>query len=421
MAAHDNPYGGNAPGNESEICMTGTNSIEDLMRRINALEAALDWFSESHTIGSGGIDPGEFGTLTCLDVYDGRIYAGDSERDKIVIFDEDGDYVSEFTHYNAVAIKVYEDEVYVLTWADSVNYKVYVYDLDGVEQRKFAKNPTAFARGIAVSDDEIYVSFSGRIYVYELDGTPLRNFATYPTPPGLSNTPGQMDFYNGELYVVINNSYVNVFNSSGALQRTIRTPGCIRGIAVHDGYIYLADTGIPHCIRRYETDGTAAGVFFAGGSPLRYDVALSTSYLFAAETGNDVIRAYSFTGYPQTEFHAYKSTGPVSLGTPDGGASVPANLAIESADGDIDCNMILDCRAAIEDIVATGQTSYNWAASSPDNLYYVAMGDRTKYGATGGAAYTWTRSGAAMENSDAFDIDIGEIYECVLKLEDDVL
>jgi len=121
-----------------------------------------------------------------------------------------------------------------------------------------------------------------------------------------------------------------------------------------------------------------------------------------------------------TPFYAYASTGPVSLGTPDGGATVPANLAVESAEGDIDCNMILDCRAAIEAIVATGRTSFNWIASDPDNLYYVAMGDRTKYGATGGAAYTWTRSGAEMENTDAFDIDIGEIYECVLKLEDDV-
>ena len=75
----------------------------------------------------------------------------------------------------------------------------------------------------------------------------------------------------------------------------------------------------------------------------------------------------------------------------------------------------------------------------PDNLYFVAMGDRSDYGATDGAKYTWTRT--LINNPDTgntisdtggqfvddvtgdavrlllTDMDIGEIEECVSTLE----
>jgi len=265
MADHDNPYGGNAEGNESDICMTGTNSIEDLMRRINALEAALGIETYKRKWGSKGTGDGQF------------YYP--------VVFAHDGIHVS-------------GGEVFV---TDASNHRVQVFKLDGTYKRKWGS----------------YGTGKGQFY--------------YPY-----------------------------------------------GIHVSGGEVFVTDAN-NHRVQVFEIDNP-------GGTP----------------------------------FYAYASTGPVSLGTPDGGATVPANLAVESAGGDIDCNMILDCRAAIEAIVATGRTSFNWIASDPDNLYYVAMGDRTKYGATGGAKYTWTRTIGQMENSTVYDIDIGEIYECVLKLEDDV-
>jgi len=56
---------------------------------------------------------------------------------------------------------------------------------------------------------------------------------------------------------------------------------------------------------------------------------------------------------------------------------------------------------------------FNWTSGSADNLYRIAMGDRTAYGATGGIRYTWTRTLAQMLGAAPYDIDIGEVHECV--------
>jgi len=45
------------------------------------------------------------------------------------------------------------------------------------------------------------------------------------------------------------------------------------------------------------------------------------------------------------------------------------------------------------------------------------MGDRTKYGARGGAKYDWTRTPQDMGGTPTYDIDIGEIRECITTLQ----
>ena len=159
-----------------------------------------------------------------------------------------------------------------------------------------------------------------------------------------------------------------------------------RGIAVYDGEVYVADY-FNHRVQVFDTEGISL--------------------------------------LNQTEFYAYTESSKKSLGTPDGGVSVPDDDALKNAFSGagsiIADNIILDMRAAIETIANSGCSSYNWVDNDPNNLYYVAMGDRTKYGATGGARYTWTRTADQLNGAEVCDIDIGEIYECVLKLEDDVL
>lgn len=126
----------------------------------------------------------------------------------------------------------------------------------------------------------------------------------------------------------------------------------------------------------------------------------------------------------QTTFYAYTSgVAKVSLGTPDGGVSVPALTGLSSNSAVISNKHILDMRTAIQALVASNHFKnpstgvlYNWTNGSANNLYKVAMGDRTAYGASGGAAYDWTRSGAAMVGTPTYDIDIGEVYECIEKL-----
>lgn len=136
-------------------------------------------------------------------------------------------------------------------------------------------------------------------------------------------------------------------------------------------------------------------------------------------------RSYSYPVAGQTTFYAYTSgTSKVSLGTPDAGVSVPSLTGMSSNNSVLSAQYILDLRSSVRSLVssnhfknpATGVV-YNWTNGNANNLYYVAMGDRTKYGATGGAGYDWTRSGAAMVGTSPYDIDIGEIYECVAKLQ----
>lgn len=123
----------------------------------------------------------------------------------------------------------------------------------------------------------------------------------------------------------------------------------------------------------------------------------------------------------QTEFYRYTAV-PQSLGTPDGGVSVPG---LEALVGYRHAPRIYkDMRDAIERLAWSGAfrnvitgNKFNWTNASADNLYYVAMGDRTDFGATGGAKYDWTRTRSVMNADLPRDIDLGEIDRCIQVLE----
>jgi hypothetical protein len=119
----------------------------------------------------------------------------------------------------------------------------------------------------------------------------------------------------------------------------------------------------------------------------------------------------------QTEWLAYLRDGTTqSLGTPDAGVSVPALDALDrgALNAAIEPNHIIEMRLAVETLAP--YFGYDWTDLSPTNLYFLAMGDRAKYGATGGAKYDWTRTREQMLLTPTYDIDIGEIYECVAVL-----
>lgn len=125
----------------------------------------------------------------------------------------------------------------------------------------------------------------------------------------------------------------------------------------------------------------------------------------------------------QTTFSLYTRNGtPVSLGTPDAGVSVPSPYALSDYPAWLHPQHIVDMRTAIQAMAsyfnnpATGNP-YNFTDGSADNLYYVAMGDRRAYGGSRGPRYTWTRTGLEMLGTPTYDIDIGEIHECVRQLE----
>jgi hypothetical protein len=186
-----------------------------------------------------------------------------------------------------------------------------------------------------------------------------------------------------------------------------------------------------------EYDGTQLTLTFSGGSvPVPQPVTVDIGGTLTLENG-----AYAYVGInaacgtaaschqahwidtwkfeqaspvEQTEWLAYKRDGTMeSLGTPDGGVSVPLLDALDlgQKNAQIEPQHLVDMRDAIETLAE--YYGYDWTPSSTGNLYYNAMGDRTAYGASGGARYDWTRSREEMLYTPTYDIDIGEIYECV--------
>lgn len=113
----------------------------------------------------------------------------------------------------------------------------------------------------------------------------------------------------------------------------------------------------------------------------------------------------------QTEFFSYTAGVATSLGTPDGGVTVPDRRALFLNGADEIRNHITDMRYAIESLI--GDQVGSWDVASFAEAYDDSMGDRTAYGATGGHGSTWTKPDLSMHGTKLHDIDIGEVYEIV--------
>lgn len=112
-------------------------------------------------------------------------------------------------------------------------------------------------------------------------------------------------------------------------------------------------------------------------------------------TKTDILR-YNKIGL-QTEWQGYRAYDKVSLGTPDGGATVPADNALYDNGCQLVTDNLLQIRAALEPLYAayikSGDDVYDDAA----DMLEAAFGDRTQHGATGGARDSWTRSANQMQ------------------------
>lgn len=165
-------------------------------------------------------------------------------------------------------------------------------------------------------------------------------------------------------------------------------------------------TGILHA-NLYENGDIRA--FFDPGVTSPQDGALTSLYQIPS-------------GPVETEFYRYDINGSgTSLGTPNGGVSVPALDGIDFAA--VHAFHIRDLRIAVMNLAPyyeNGATTAAWNFDDGDtsnNLYRIAMGDRTDYGATDGAKFIWTRLTEDMHDTPTYDIDVGEIAECVTTLE----
>ena len=408
--------------------------ITSLMRRINALEAGVSGFSGGvyqRKWGSFGSGTGQFNSPHSLDATTGTVYVADSSNNRVQAFSTAGVYQSNFSSPGPRGICVGGGEIYVCEYSSDT---VSVYNTSGVLQRSWASNRPL---GICYLSGELYVSnyLDNTVSVYNTSGTLQRSWGSPGSGNGQFNSPGEITSYAGEIYVTDQlNVRVQVFDTAGIYQRKWSVPatGDPYGISVSNGFVFVS-TAVLDFVYVYRSDGTyITSIGGPGVGDGQFSVCLGCSWynneLYVVDGVAHRVQVFSAntSSLSQTEFHSYTTTAATSLGTPDGGVSVPATNALKPApDGnnaDLIPRHIIDMRTAIETLApyftnAITGNPFNWTASSADNLYYVALGDRSHYGATGGAKYDWTRTEAQMEGDYCYSIDIGEIADTITLLE----
>lgn len=431
---------------------TSSQSVAALMQRVNALESGTSYVNlldiDDISAGVGNVIPdndgnllvaaalsGNFGAVhvftksgTLLESF-GSITPGDPDyisgaiglyenpsgvvyvtsaaipasptagQSEVLIFDSDHNYSArfggqgtgngEFGGCGYIAV----DASGNLFITDRNNHRVQKFNSSGVYQAQFGSNGTGngeFDRPIGIAIDGsgyIWVVDSGndRIQKFDSSGTYVSQFGSNGTGEGELDNPNAIWIDGlGRLFVSDqDNDRVQVFDSSGG---------------------FIAEFG---------TSGSGTGQF---DRPLGLSVD-SDGYVYVIDQLNAKLRVWR--NVPQSTFYGYTPT-PVSLGTPDGGSSVPAGDALVTANSLMAAQIIEDIRDAIEALapfyenVATG-APFNWTDASVNNLYFKAV-DPSDYGDSG-SQYDWWRTKAAMYDAIPEARDIGELDDCITLLE----
>ncbi|MCC6695015.1 MAG: hypothetical protein IT365_05225 [Candidatus Hydrogenedentes bacterium] len=421
------------------------------MRRINALEKDNWRWVEDWTF--------VFTAIRGISIYEGEIYLANNVN-AMMVYDFAGDLQRSWTGYPlAWDVSVYDDEIYVLCQQGSPqpqpitnsNWKIMVFDLVGnldrqwnVEDDPDPSYGDVGARRLVVGAAGVFVtvtnapSMGGIIQAFDHDG----NWSWTAGEMG----SGDGEFADGTVYtydIVVDGSYlwigdpgngrIQKWDTAGNFVSSFGSEGSGEGefysylhLAFEDSLLYAASitSEIPNNGRAQVFNGTTFQREFGahgeddGGIASARDIAVSGDLAFVVYSGGDKISVWTRA---QTEFYRYTGA-PQSLGTPDGGVDVPA---LEALVGYRHAPRIYkDMRDAIERLAWSGAfrnvitgNKFNWTISSADNLYYVAMGDRSDFGATGGAQYDWTRTRSAMNADLPRDIDLGELDRCIQTLE----
>jgi DNA-binding beta-propeller fold protein YncE len=118
--------------------------------------------------GGKGTGPGQFDTPHSIAIDSrGRVYVADRANNRIEIFDQDGKFLNQWTHFGTPwGVSIRDDRIYVVDGTD--NNCLFIANLkDGtvVEKIEGLSNPTAVA-----------VDSTGAIYVGEVNGTNVKKF-----------------------------------------------------------------------------------------------------------------------------------------------------------------------------------------------------------------------------------------------------
>jgi len=413
-----NPYKGNS-AHGKDLC--------ELMRRINALTTPyLRW-------GSSGSEDGQFSNPSGLALdASGNVWVADCDNARVQQFDADGTFVSkwgkpydglpfdddEFRYIDGIDIGP-DGNVYAINWGQNMVKRM---TPAGALVNTIGSGGDIWILGVcAASDNYVYYGCAGYVRKFTQAGA-LQSSVSL----GSSYTCRGLVYGDGGLYCAILGGSPSTFKivkydpADWSVLAEFASSGtgngqfgfaAYYGLSILGGNLFVTD-GANDRVQKLTLDGTfvLSYVFNAPSG-----CTATADYLYVSEQTTCKVARLSMVCAP-IEFYAYSPATKASIGDyPDDDALDTVQFVTRN---------LTQMRDAIEVIVAEGyylnpatSNPYNWTGASADNLYYVAMGNRTKYGATGGAKYTWTRTDAQMKNTPLYDIDIGEIYECVVTLE----
>lgn len=269
-----------------------------------------------------------------------RIYVADTQNSRIVVFAQDGKYLSQFGAFGIakpingakatwkpgmldyptdVAVDARNGDVYV---ADFYNDSISAFNSEGVFLRRFPDPSKPTGRGssgsggggiavtaLAVQNGKVYATDQYQIFVFRTDGTLVKQFGL----PGLD--PGRLDHPNGIAVDVRGNVYVSdsnhnrvtAYDASGKVLWTVGSkisdlnkqtdnPFVLpRGLAIlRDGSILVADP-LGQQLVEIDERGKIVATFGVRGSEagqLNFpnDVSVRNDLILIADRENDRVQ-----------------------------------------------------------------------------------------------------------------------------------
>ena len=156
-------------------------------------------------------------------VFDNKIYVADTDNSRIMIYDYNGKYLSQFGKKTGTpgsmaapaAVMVLNNEIYVVDIAQAI---VIVYDMQGKYKRILGNLQFIKPVSIAYANERYYILDTGAMGVNILDknGKLIKFFGKQGDKPGEFYCPDGLDVRDNKLYVAdSNNNRIQVFDLDG--------------------------------------------------------------------------------------------------------------------------------------------------------------------------------------------------------------
>ncbi len=222
--------------------------------------------------------------------------------------------------------------------ADTINFRVQIFTLDGTFQAEFGGQGDADGQfqspqAVAINSTHILVSDDAKsnIQVFDRSGTYKAKFGTSGTGTGEIRGPAGIaiddSIYTSDSIRSVGHifhadgRYDSVFGNSGEGQLS----GPV-GIAINTTHVIVADTG-SHSIKIFNRDGTYADTFgFSGSGNGQFNipsgVALTQDYILVTDRSNHRVQVFDKSGNYLSEF------GSGSSGTENGTFNQPHGIAV---------------------------------------------------------------------------------------------